>query len=261
MLDFDAVIENLKKELNCDKDVELATQLGVNASTLYAWKNRKQIPYKEICLIAVAENLSVDKILGIENETQSFSPILEDYQFALGSMSATKNFLEEKLLEIVLEKFKNNNLGSYETIGRIFSFINGASEGFRSRPLLFLYYVLHNIPTTTSKAQNPKKILIDAIEKTHFSRATFGLEFLPNSVQKIVQYVEHVMPEEEAKLLVENTPRTLHVLENLMPLEMLLRHQKKLKKKAHHSLLVHSISLLFLSLKSTCITRQARVLF
>jgi hypothetical protein len=232
MDDFNIVFKRLYEVLGIQKDIEFSRLAGVSANTVSAWRAKKHVPYNIISQLAKTENFSIDYVvLGIQkNSSFTTSSILDDFTLALGDEAKAKEYLNQKLLEVVIAELQKNNLGFYATLERIFSFASGAVKGFEARPLLFLYYILHTVEKNDEAKSHPKKALIQAIENTHFSRWVFGVEFLSSSVQKISQYIEFVMSDKDAELIVRDVSTILSVLKNMMPVEMVVAHQKRLEK-------------------------------
>ena len=59
----DAVIDRLKQALRVQSDVELATALQVNKSTVSTWRSRGRVPYPEVVKVAVEHRVSIDWML------------------------------------------------------------------------------------------------------------------------------------------------------------------------------------------------------
>ena len=59
----DAVIDRLKQALRVQSDVELATALQVNKSTVSTWWSRGRVPYPEVVKVAVEHRVSIDRML------------------------------------------------------------------------------------------------------------------------------------------------------------------------------------------------------
>lgn len=237
---FELIINRIAVSLNCNQ-TQLAEKMGVKQNTFAMWKKRERLPYQEIITLANENGLSLDYIFfgkvdntqedsdeKVQNNNPDFSVLL-DFSLALGGYENTKNYLREKLIEVVAQKFQTENLGFYKALEKLFSIIDSNSNGFEARPILFLYYVLHQI---NNEEESPKKRLIEAIKKTKFSRWVFGPEFLPKKVQSIIDYVQTIMSDEEAQVLIQNKTLMLSTLEKTMPLSMMVTHKKYLQKQA-----------------------------
>lgn len=219
--EFDAIMARLYSQLGIEKDVQLADVAGVAKNTISTWKKRKQVPFDVIARLAQRYNFSVDYILFGKTQT-----ILDDFIGLLGKEEAKKE-LHRHLVFFTLEKFKKQNLGIYKILGSLLG------NGLYARPLLFLYYILSHAQAIIEEkeTQNPKKILVDALHATHFSRWTFGPEMSQARLKKYEEYILYQMSDEEAKIVVHDIPVTLQVLEAMMPSTMVWAHRKDLQAK------------------------------
>jgi transcriptional regulator with XRE-family HTH domain len=216
-LNFDLVLKRLYEQLEIEKDIEFSRLAGVAQNTISTWKKRKQIPIDVIAHLAAQYDFSIDYILFGRTHT-----ILDDFIAMLGAEKANEE-LHRHLIFHVLEKFRKENLPKPKIFGELLEHV------LHARPLLFLYYILFQAKKNPKK--NPKKTLVDALHATHFSRWTFGPEMSNEKIKKYEEYILYEMSEEEAKVIVDNIPATLQVLESIMPSAMVSTHRKLLERK------------------------------
>ncbi|MFB9951976.1 helix-turn-helix domain-containing protein [Rhizobium puerariae] len=69
-IDPDAVIDRLRKAMGVDSDTDLSTALGVNKSTVSAWRTRKRIPYAEVVQVAFKTRENIEWLLTGKERTQ-----------------------------------------------------------------------------------------------------------------------------------------------------------------------------------------------
>lgn len=214
------ILNRLSGVLNSQNEKELAEFLDVKQNTISTWKQREKIPLQEIYDLAQKKDFSLDYVL--LGRTQK-NEILNDFEALLGEKGA-QEYLAQKLIELVAQKFQMQNLGIYEPLGRFLGFFSKAgADGLYARPLLFLYYVLQNLEKVEN--QNPKEKLIEAIRITPFHRFVFGPEFNKKTIENIIDHVDLRMDDEEIKILIGNPSTTLKTLEEMMPIAMVKAHR------------------------------------
>jgi transcriptional regulator with XRE-family HTH domain len=222
------------KKLKIKKDVEFSKISGVSPTTISSWRKNQNIPFQVICEVAEKENISIDYLLFGTTATNTISRtnkeenIVNDFILLLGSEELAKEYLVEKMLELIIERFQKENLGSiYNTLIKICRILFLDEKGLEARPILFLYYILNY--AILHPRENPKDTLMEAIQNTEFSRLVFGVEFSRKKVDEFSDYLLHAMSDEELDILMSNIPKTIEVLEKKMPSLMIVAHKKHIK--------------------------------
>jgi|GEM_PF-6215844 len=235
----EAVIQRLLRVLGIGSETQLAKELDLKRGTIASWKTRKSIPFQLIYQLALEKKFSLDYVLLGEgdpnmqlqdNHVQDEKyQIVDDFIMFFGSHNQAQEYLALKLTELVVQKFQNQNNNIHTAIQQLLEFFpKSAKDGLFARPLLFLYYVLHNVQK--SAKQSPKEVFIQAIENTHFSRWTFGPEFSKKRVKEIQDHINFIMDEKEVEILISNPTITIQALESQMPPAMLHAHKKNINK-------------------------------
>jgi len=225
------ILLRLYKKLGIKKDIEFSKISGVSPTTISSWRKNKNIPFQVICQVAEKENISIDYLLFGTTTTNTIcrkkkeENLINDFILLLGSEELAKEYLVEKLLDLIIERFQKENLGPiYSTLIKISKILFVDEKGLEARPILFLYYILNY--AALRPHENPRDTLMEAIQNTEFSRLVFGVEFSRKKVDEFSDYLLHAMSDEELDILMSNIPKTIDVLEKKMPSSMVVAHKK-----------------------------------
>lgn len=84
------IIERLMEVSGCKTKTQLAQWLDVSNSTLSMWLNRNSIRYDTIINKCIEHNISIDYIIGIDNDTTKLIATIISQQQTIYNLSSVK---------------------------------------------------------------------------------------------------------------------------------------------------------------------------
>ena len=167
------------------------------------------------------EPVTLDDYLKFDEVTLN---LLKDIVITIPN-SELNSKLNEILIDEILKRFVDSKSNIFT---KILNFIS--LEGvFKSRPILFLYYIFQMIEKDKNKnnksVKSYKKYLKDIIENYKTLSLKNQPIFTDSMKNSIVDTIDIKLTESECRLLVENNKETLNIIELNMPPHLVKFHR------------------------------------
>lgn len=203
------IIEFIKKKYNFSKDKEVAEKIGVNYNTLKNWVVRDSPNYHVVIDFAKKENIDLNQLF----HSSISAPSLQNSPSMIALQEANSIAENENEVADHIKRF---------TIDKLFKKIFHKKDGFWSkltdtifplsqRMIVITYKILKHISKDGNiNVENSKNYLIDKIQNLDtINFENFGIT--PWDKQKLVSVIDN-MSEEECRLMIEDTNRSLEIL-------------------------------------------------